>query len=94
MLRGVGWVLDTGVSGKHSGSTFKGPGFKKSFWAARRLKVGLIGCTKTSVTKYQLGTRNVPEKRRFQLPAARAWYLAFRMLKFCVILELNLKGNN
>lgn len=83
MLCGLGWALDTGVSGKHSGSTFKGPAVKKSFWAARLLKVRLIGCTETSVTKYQLGTRNVTEKRQFQLPAEGAWYLAFCMLKFC-----------
>jgi DMSO/TMAO reductase YedYZ heme-binding membrane subunit len=72
ILRGVGCVLVTEVSGKHTASTFKGPVVKKSSWAARLLKVGLIGCAETSVTKHQLRPRNVPEKRRLQLPAAEA----------------------
>jgi hypothetical protein len=56
--------------------------------------VGLIGCTETSVTKYQRRPRNVPEERRLQLPAAEAWDLAFCMLKFYLILEFNFKWNN
>lgn len=80
MLRGVDWVLFAEVGGKHTSSAFKGQVVKKS-WAARLLKVEVIGCTETSVTKYQLRPRNVPEERRLQLPAAEAWDLAFCIVK-------------
>ena len=92
MLRGVVWEFATDVSGKQTGPTYKGKVVKKSSGAARLLNVALRGCSETSVTKYQLTPRKVPEERRLQLPAVEAGNLAFCMLKFYMILELNLKG--
>jgi hypothetical protein len=60
MLRNVDWYLVKDVSEQSIGSIFK----DKADW---RLKMGPIGSSETSVTKYQSTLRNVQEERRSDL---------------------------
>ena len=56
-------LVATDVSGQPIRPIFKG----QSVHTARPLKMGRVGYTETSVTKYQFTPRNIPEERRSHL---------------------------
>lgn len=61
MLGSVDWYLLTDVSEQPTGSMSKGEAL---FW---HLKMGTIGCTETSVAKYQFTLLNILEEKRSYL---------------------------
>lgn len=53
-----------------------GEGSSHSSWTVWRWRMGPLGFPETSLTKYQLTLRNIPEERRFQTKGSRHKFLS------------------
>jgi len=82
VLRNVIWELVAEVSGQTSGPIFKGQSIQEEIlgWTAWPLKMGPIGCPKTSVTNKKSTFYKIPEERRSQ--AWDSWISAQWQSKF------------